>query len=307
MTLPASPPTRVSPRSPGANLTEAENPGYSYLSPVQFIESSELIISNPIVAIFMALEDLLILDHFLFSFKIPVFNRLKSLGDLLKNCEHRKITRPDTSYEGVYLLAQDGSYLELLMNPEQTPGVFALALSSLSPEQETVKALPSLYPKLQWSTQQIHDADNKPWYTYFGQAPIQDTQQQGLVLWAMQYQNPRRHRAYQYKKKLPSKTKFTVKEFTATRLKIPPRYLDLVRVQSQWVPGNHNINDQKVVLRVLNPSFHEFKIIMEVDEEKAENKPMSVTMQLVEGTEIESQQVKGIRLTRQQDMLIINF
>lgn len=255
----------------------------------------------------MALQDLLILDHFLYSFKVPIFNRLKGLRDLIKNCEHKKITRPDASYEGVYLFAQDGSYLELLRNPEQTPGVFALALSSLSPEQETVKALPSLYPKLQWSTQQIQDVDNKPWYTYFGQAPIQDTQQQGLVLWAMQYQNLHRHRAYQYKKKLPSKKKFTVKEFNATRLKIPPRYLDLIRVQSQWIPGNHNITEQKVVLRVLNPSFHEFEIIMEVDEEKAENKPMSVTMELVEDTEIESQQVKGIRLTRQQNILIINF
>ncbi|MFW9985730.1 MAG: hypothetical protein ACFFDJ_04105 [Candidatus Odinarchaeota archaeon] len=255
----------------------------------------------------MALQDLLILDHFLYSFKAPIFNRLKSLRDLIKNCEHKKITRPDASYEGVYLFAQDGSYLELLKNPQQTPNVFALAVSSLSPQQETVKALPSLYPKLQWSTQQIHDADKKPWYTYYGQAPIQDTQQQGLVLWAMQYHNLRRHRAYQYQKKLPSKKKFTIKEFTATRSKIPPRYLDLIRVQCQWVPGNHSISSQKVVLRVLSPSFHEFEIIMEVDEERAENKPMSVTMELVESSEIESQQVKGIRLTRQQNTLIINF
>ena len=255
----------------------------------------------------MALQDLLILDHFLYSFKIPIFNRLKSLGDSLKNCEYRKITRPDTSYEGVYIFAQDGSYLELLKNPEQTPNVFALAVSSLSPKQETVKALPSLYPKLQWSTQQIQDTDNKPWYTYYGQSPIQDTQQQGLVLWAMQYHNLRRHRPYQYQKKLPSKKKFTIKEFISTRIKIPPRHLDLIRVQSQWIPGNHSISDQKVVLHVLNPSFHEFEIIMEVDEEKAENKPMSVTMRLVEGTEIESQEVKGIHLTRLQNMLIINF
>jgi hypothetical protein len=255
----------------------------------------------------MSVEDLLLLDHFLFSFNTPAFNRLKALCDALKNCEHSEITRPDSSYEGVYLFARDGSYLELYKNPTHTPTVFALALTALSPNQEAVTRLPSRVPTLQWATQQINDAQDKPWYTYFGQFPVTSSMQQGVVLWAMQYHNLRRHRPFQCKKKTPSKKKFTVQEFTATRLKIPPRYLEVVRTQSQWIPGNHNISDTKAVLRVLNPSLNVFEIIMEVDEDRAESKPMSATMQLVEGAKIQSHQIKGTRLTRQHNTLIINF
>ena len=255
----------------------------------------------------MSVENLLLLDHYLFSFNTPAFNRLKALCNIFKNCEYSEITRPDTSYQGVYLFARDGSYMELYQNPAHTPNVFALALTTLSPSQEAVIELPKRFSTLQWATQQIHDADNKPWYTYFGQFPVTSSLQQGVVLWAMQYQNLRRHRPYQYHRKSPSKKKFTVQEFTATRFKIPSRYLEVVRTQSQWVPGNHSISDTKAVIRVLNPSLNIFEIIMEVDEEKAESKPVSATMKLVEGAKIASQQIRGTRLTRQNDTLIINF
>ena len=255
----------------------------------------------------MSVENLLLLDHFLFSFNTPAFNRLKALSDVFKNCEYSEIKRPDASYEGVYLFARDGSYLEMYQNPTHTPNVFALALTTLSPSQEAITELPERFPTLQWATQQIQDAQNKPWYTYYGQFPVESSLQQGVVLWAMLYHNLRRHRPYQYRKKSPSKKKFTIQEFTATRFKIPPRYLEVIRTQSQWVPGNHSISDSKAVIRVLNPSLNIFEIVMEVDEEKAESKPVSATMQLVEGTPIESQQIKGTRLTRQHDTLIINF
>ena len=255
----------------------------------------------------MALQDLLILDHFLYSFTIPIFNRLRALCSLLKKCEHKTITRPDARYEGVYLFARDGSYFEMLKHPEQTPQTFALALSTLSPHQEIVNQLPTHHPRLQWFTQQILDSENNPWYTYYGQVPNTQIQQQGLIIWAMLYHNLRRHRSYQYQKNPPSKKQFSIKEFTAARFKIPARYLDLIRVQSQWVPGNHSLSNQKVVMRVLNPSFHEFEITMEVDKDKAESKPISVTMQLDEDAQIESRQIKGIRLTRLQNLLIINF
>lgn len=255
----------------------------------------------------MAFQDLLLLDHFLYSFKTSDFNRLKMLCEVLKHCEHTKVVRPDASYEGVYLLARDGSYLELLLNPEKTPNKFALAVSTLSPNQTQLNELPKRYPHLSWSTQQIFDADNKPWHTYFGQHPLDEVVKQGIILWAMQYQNLRRHRPYQYQKKPRPQEDYTIQEFTATRFKIPPRYLDIVRVQSQWVPGNHTIGDKKAILRILNPSLNEFEIIMEVDEAKSESKPVSVTMQLVEDAELKSQEVKGLRLTRQQNSIIINF
>ena len=255
----------------------------------------------------MSVENLLLLDHYLFSFNTPEFNRLKALCDVLKNCEYSEITRPDASYRGVYLFAHDGSYLEMYKNPTHTPNVFALALTTLSPDQEAVIELPERFPTLQWATQQIHDAEDKPWYTYFGQFPVESSLQQGVVLWAMQYHNLRRHRPYQHQKKSPKKKKFTVKEFTAIRFKIPSRYLDVIRTQSQWVPGNHSISDTKAVIRVLNPSLNIFEIIMEVDEEKGESKPVSATMKLVEGAKIESQQIRGTRLTRQRDTLILNF
>jgi hypothetical protein len=207
----------------------------------------------------------------------------------------------------VYLLARDGSYLELQKNPEKTPSTFALAICLLSSHQERLNLLPKRFPELPWSTHQIFDADNKPWHTYFGQAPVEDAVKQGIILWAMQYHNLRRHRPYQYKKKPPSKKEYTIQEFRATRFKIPRRYLEVVKLQSQWVPGNHTISENKAILRILNPGLNEFEIIMEVDEEAAESKPISVTMQLVEKAKLESQEVKGIRLTRQQNAVIMNF
>ncbi|MFW9934961.1 MAG: hypothetical protein ACFFDU_05585 [Candidatus Thorarchaeota archaeon] len=255
----------------------------------------------------MALQDLLILDHFLYTFSLPVFKRLKALCSLLKKCEYRQIVRPDARYDGVYLIAQDGSYFEMLRHEEQTPNIFSLAMASLSPTQDTVRLLPSRYSDLNWFTQKIHDSEDKPWYTYYGQIPITEIHRQGLIMWAMLYHNLRRHQPYQYQKKPPSTKDFTIKEFTAARIQIPPSYLDLIRVQSQWVPGNHTISDQKVILRLLNPSFNEFEVSLEVDAEKAQSRPISISMQLVKEAPIESQQIKGIHLTRLQDKLIINF
>jgi hypothetical protein len=255
----------------------------------------------------MALQDLLILDHFLYSFDVPAFNRLRALINVLKNCEYKQVTRPDSSYEGVYLIAHDGSYLELLKHPMQTPSAFALALSSLSTSQETVNQLPKLHPKLQWFTHKVSDSNNTPWYSYYGQVPITETQRQELIIWAMLYHNLRRHRPYQYYKKPPSKREFSIQEFTAVRIKMPARYIDLARLSSQWVPGTHSFSDQKATLRILNPSFHEFEISLEIDKEKPESKLVSVTMELVEDAQLESQQIKGIRLTRLQNTLILNF
>lgn len=255
----------------------------------------------------MALQDLLILDHFLYSFSHPVFKRLKALCNVLKKCEHRQIVRPDTRYDGVYLIAQDGSYFEMLRQEAQTPNIFSLAISSLSPTQDIVHLLPSKYSDLQWFTQQIRDSEDRPWYTYYGQVPITEMHRQGLIIWAMLYHNLRRHQPYQYQKKRPSKKEFTIKEFTAARIQIPPSYLNLIRVQSQWVPGNHTISDQKVILRLLNPSFNEFEVSLEIDAEKAQSRPISISMQLAEEAPIESQQIKGIHLTRLQNKLIINF
>ena len=255
----------------------------------------------------MAIQDLIILDHFLYSFEVPAFNRLTSLCEIIKHCNHHKIDRPDASYEGVYLFAQDGSYLEMLKHPMQTPKIGALAVSSLSKDQEPVRLLPSRHPQLQWFTHQIRDADNQPWYTYFGQVPIEEIQRQGFMMWAMLYDNLRRHRAYQYQKKPPSDKEFSIKEITAVRIKMPSRYLDVVHQQVQWLPGNHSISDNKIILRALNPSLNEFEVTIETDQQETENKFVSVTMQLNSKAQIESQQVKGIRLTRLQDKLVLNF
>jgi hypothetical protein len=255
----------------------------------------------------MALQDLIILDHFLYSFEVPAFNRIKSLCDIIKHCEYHKIDRPDATYEGVYLFAQDGSYLEMLKHPLQSPKIGALAVSSLSPNQEPVRLLPSRYPQLQWFTHQIRAADDKPWYTYFGQVPIEEIQRQGFMLWAMLYDNLQRHRAFQYQKKPPSNKEFTVQEITATRIKMPSRYLDTLRHQSQWLPGDHNISDSKIILRIVNPSFHEFEVTIEADKHETESKFVSVTMKLNSEARIESQQIKGFRLTRLQDKLVLNF
>ncbi len=255
----------------------------------------------------MAIQDLIILDHFLYSFEVPLFNRIMNLCEIIKRCEHHKIGRPDASYEGIYLFAQDGSYLEMLKHPIQTPRVGGLAVSALSPNQEPVRLLPSRYPQLQWFSHQIQSADNQPWYTYFGQIPVEEIQRQGFMLWAMLYDNLRRHRAYQYQKKPPSDKEFAVQEFTAARIKMPSRHLDTIRQQAQWLPGNHSISDNKIILRVVNPSFHEFEVTIEAGKEDTQNKFVSVTMQLNSNAQIESQQVKGLRLTRLQNKLVLNF
>ena len=255
----------------------------------------------------MALQDLLILDHFIYSFEVPVFNRIKNLCELIKRCEYHKIGRPDAIYEGVYPFAQDGSYLELLKHPTQTPKICAIAVSSLSPNQEPVRLLPTRYPQLEWFTHQIQAADNQPWYTYFGQVPIEEIQRQGFMVWAMLYDNLRRHRAYQYQKKPPSEKEFMIKEITAARIKLPSRYLEKIRQQAQWLPGDHSISDNKIILRAVNPSFNEFEITIESDKQETENKFVSVTMLLNPDAKIESQQVKGIRLTRLQNKLVLNF
>lgn len=251
--------------------------------------------------------DFLILDHFLYSFHASAFEKLKPLCDILKHCEHTTVVRPDVSYEGVYLISQNGSYLELLLNTDDDPNIFALAISSISPQEGDVNELPRRFPTLNWATQQIFDSDNQPWHTYFGQAPIEEAVKQLVVLWAMQYQNLARHRPYQFRQTPQPKEHFGVREFVGTKLKIPKKALNIVKVQSQWLPGKHRIGTKTARLHIPTASQNMFEVTMESNENINESIPLSITMRLSAEADMESQELEGLRLTRRNDILIIDF
>lgn len=251
--------------------------------------------------------DTFTLDHFLFSFHPTRFAALPVLSEVFKNCEHTVVTRPDVSYEGVYLIAYNGNYLELLKYDEEYPNIFGAAVSSLFPEKNDADQLPELFPELPWTSTQIFDNKHKPWFTHYGQAEAEEAVKQKVIFWAMHYHNFSRHRPYSFRKTPPPIDEFSVQEFLFTKCKIPVEAREVVKQQSQWLPGSHKFQKKHVTLSIPNASQNKFEIVLEFDENTSESEPLSVTMRLLEKSKLPIDEYKGFQLIQKADLLTMNF
>ncbi|MFX1301321.1 MAG: hypothetical protein ACFFAL_01335 [Promethearchaeota archaeon] len=247
------------------------------------------------------------LDHFLFSFHPTRFAVLPVLCGILRNCEHTVVSRPDISYEGVYLIAHNGNYLELLKYDEEYPNIFGAAISSLFPDKGDTNQLPKLFPELPWANTQIFDDKHNPWFTHYGQAEAEEAIKQKVIFWAMHYQNLSRHRPYSFRKKPPSRDEFSVQEFLSARGKIPVEAREIIKQQAQWLPGTQRFEKKRVTLTIPNASQNKFKLELDFDENTTDSLPVNVTLRLLGNIEIPSKEYKGFQLTQKKDVLIMNF
>jgi hypothetical protein len=255
----------------------------------------------------MGIMDYFTLDHFLFSFHPTTFATLPELSDVLKNCEHTVVTRPDVSYEGVYLIAHNGNYLELLKYDKDAPNICGAAVSSLFPEKGDTDQLPQLFPQLPWTHTQIFDDKHKPWFTHYGQGEAEEAIKQKVIFWAMHYQNLLRHRPYSFRKTLPQSDEFSVQEFLSAKGKLPVEARDIITQQSQWLPGSQKFEKKRVTLTLPNASQNKFEFELDFDENSVDCQPVSVSMRLMEDIEIVSKEYKGFQLTQKKDVLTLNF
>ena len=254
----------------------------------------------------MKLLDLFTLDHFLFSFHPEEFAPLPALCDIFHNCEHKITTRPDMTYEGVYLIARDGNYLELLKYDESTPNIFGSAFSSLKPNEGDADQLPTVFSDLHWVTAKIFDNNQVPWYSYYGQMHPAEAIGEKVIFWAMQYHNFDRHRPYTFKK-VPPKGLFSVREFLSVHGKIPLDRFELVKEHSQWVPGSKTIDTHQITFLLPNASQNRFELKLDFDEAIPDGQPISITMKLLDNIQIDSQDLRTVEIIQKKEILTMTF
>lgn len=255
----------------------------------------------------MGIMDNFTMDHFLFSFHPTHFASLPDLCNVFKNCDHTVVTRPDVSYEGVYLIAHNGNYLELLKYDEGYPNIFGAAVSSLFPEKGDADQLPELFPELPWTSTQIFDDKHTPWFTHYGQAEAEEAVKEKVIFWAMHYHNFSRHRPYSFGKTPPSIDEFSVQEFLSAKCRIPLGAREVVKQQSQWLPGSHKFEKKCVTLSMPNASQNKFEIVLDFDENASESEPGSVTMRLLDKSKLPVGEYKEFQLIQEADLLTIDF
>lgn len=253
----------------------------------------------------MALNEYLGLDHFLFIFQSAYFQKIKKLSSIFKNIDHKTMEGSDYRYEQVVLIARDGTYFECI-NGEDSNNL-GLALSSTNPEKVDVDVLPKLHPNLDWMIREIKTPDNTPWFTYYMVSqPDLDDPELYFQCWAMQYQDITRHRVFQYQIKPPI-AEFTIDELVSATIKVPPEYLNSVKYQFQWLPGQKRFFADRSVLKITNAIGNLFLLTILVDKEVVGITPTDITFKLIKNEIIKSQEVEGINILGKKNTVKLEF
>lgn len=252
-------------------------------------------------------SELLTLDHFLLSFHSRRFAQLLPLCKVLKNCEQKVVTRPDVSYKGIYLIAHNGNYLELLKYDDKSPNIFGIAFSSLFPEKGDIDDFLQHYPNLTWSSKKIFDNQHNPWYSHFGLNPIEEAIKGKVVFWAMKYHNFARHRAYQYMRTPPPVKDYSVEEFLAASIIVPGDTRAIVEQQAQWVPGKHRIDENSASFIFLNASRNKFDLRLEFNDAITDCRLESISLKLLKGIKVGSLDFSPIQLIQKKTSLTMTF
>ena len=114
------------------------------------------------------------------------------------------MTRPDITYEGIYVETTSGLYVELLRsNPLLGANdSIGLAVCALDADVLDVQSLTERVPELEWIVgDPVLDPENNPWYTFYlaeGGVPS------GPHIWAMSCQNMARCRTDKYRSNPPA-------------------------------------------------------------------------------------------------------
>lgn len=197
-----------------------------------------------------------------------LFEQLKDLNKCLKNTFFDRIERLDTTYEGTYIFARNGTYLEFL-NTLGSKYIFWLEIGwfSKNPDIFNVDQLPDNFAELEWQTFSIKNEDYEPWYDAYISSPVEVPYHLNFTSWGVNYHKIRRK---------GESSNYSVEKFVLLQMDVPEAYLELVKHSSQWFPTKRKINKSKAILEVPQGHNDLFEIILNVD--ASLDKPKSVVL-----------------------------
>ncbi|MCG3217599.1 MAG: hypothetical protein KAR35_01250 [Candidatus Heimdallarchaeota archaeon] len=256
-------------------------------------------------------KEYLNIDHILFSIKSDCFEKLLKLTKILKNTTHRITERPDETYEGIYIMARDGNYVEFLLDDGDSPLDMGFAVSSFEPEKADVDQFSDLYPEIEWDiTDQIYDPNNKPWYKAISYAKKEydkrgvDTSSFRIMIWAMFYQNYEKHRTYIYRKNPKPKEEYTIEELLSCKVVVPESYIPIIKVHDTYLP--QKFNQEKMELVIRNASGNSFTIEFETYKGKAAILE-SITFKMCEFNPKKEMDHEGFRIKINENLMTLVF
>lgn len=206
----------------------------------------------------MNLEDSIILDHFFLMVNGQLFQRLKELALILRNTQVDRIERPDVTYEGIYIFAKNGTYLEFLDTTGTNYDFYlGLGLTSKNSSLNVTEKYLELYSHLDWEIHKILNKNNEPWYNAYMLSAKKACPNLDFKNWLIKYHTQKRKR---------DDYNFSIEKFSSMRLEVPKCFSKLIEYNIQWLPSISKISENKAVLKIPQNSDDSFTISIVFDD-----------------------------------------
>ncbi|NHJ02889.1 MAG: hypothetical protein EAX86_12200 [Candidatus Heimdallarchaeota archaeon] len=172
-------------------------------------------------------KESIFLDHFFLMINDKIFQEALELPKIMKNTINDRIERPDTSYEGVYVFAENGTYLEFLTTAGTEYDFYlGIGMSFRSTDSLNMELLNTLFPELDLVVYNIQYSDNSPWYDAYMLQPAKKCKKINFTSWLINYHTKRTRKSIQQ----------LLREFSSLKLTVPQCYLELMDYSIQWLP-----------------------------------------------------------------------
>ena len=182
----------------------------------------------------------LYLDHF---FKVLDKDGFKSATKVLSkfpNVNIRENASLEESWKGIYLKAEDGSYLEILEeSPYWTEEKFGFGLSRFGKEKDVHEQLKNLHPDFDWEQREQFRPDGTPWFKYTQLSSCQEK----CFFWAADYQGE------SAKKPVQQDQSPGIKSFKTLKVKVQKDQISEILKGFRWISPRAD-RESKIVVPV---------------------------------------------------------
>ncbi|MHA2248784.1 MAG: hypothetical protein ACXAD7_00410 [Candidatus Kariarchaeaceae archaeon] len=253
----------------------------------------------------MALSNVLGLDHFILSFATPEFEKLKPLTDIFHGINHRIIETPEHKYEGIYIMLADGNYIELLHQKfavEEHKVQMSVVLCSYTPQEADVDLLPTLYPNLNWESDEALKPGGEKWYKSFS---LQNNNME-FMTWGMKYYDLQANKVLSNRTN-PPETQHSFSELISTNILLPSVLTDTVIYMTTWFPEKvDQPRHDQLYLSIPNASNHNFQLTLSC-EDTARIIPKEIVLRMNTPFYRKSSDIDGIETISEEKIVKIDF
>ena len=264
------------------------------------------------------------LDHCGSSVPPRIFDSLLSLTYIFKNVQHLQIENGQMSYEGIYIMSQNGQYIEFLNRSkafENKTTNFISVNTFFSPIVELEKLNLILGRELDWKRSEqatkitesllaqkypFYDKEDigKDWFYIWSQSN-QSKQEENVPIWIIDYANNNYNRSWN-NKMLQSKD-FDFKQIDKIRWNLSKEQINMIKINGSWLA--EDIIEEGKIFRLFFNNPNGKKVEFEIIESTTERQGFeSITFEKMnKGTRFPTKNDSSIDIFDENDTIRLEF